>query len=309
MSPVAQIVVDAGGFMVDANLSARRLFTLGDADVGRPFHDLAVSYRPLDLRTAIDSAYSQMGPISIGRTEWPGRDGDTRILEVDVAPVVGRSGSAIGATVLFTDVTGFASLQKDYQRSRSELETAYEELQSTVEELETTNEELQSTNEELETTNEELQSTNEELETMNEELQSTNDELETMNSEVNRRATEMDRLNIFLEGILGTLAVGVAVVDTERRVQVWNEMAADMWGLRADEVDGADFMGLDIGLPVKDLTSALAQAFGGGDGPIEERVPAVNRRGKSFECVVRLMPLRTAAGEVYAAMILTTPAE
>ena len=68
-----------------------------------------------------------------------------------------------------------------------ELETAYEELQSTNEELETTNEELQSTIEELETTNEELQSTNEELETMNEELQSTNEELQTINDELRER--------------------------------------------------------------------------------------------------------------------------
>ena len=73
----------------------------------------------------------------------------------------------------------------------SELETAYEELQSTNEELETTNEELQSTVEELETTNEELQSTNEELETMNEELQSTNEELETINDELRDRSVEV----------------------------------------------------------------------------------------------------------------------
>jgi chromosome segregation ATPase len=70
-----------------------------------------------------------------------------------------------------------ARLRRSCALANQELETAYEELQSTNEELETTNEELQSTVEELETTNEELQSTNEELETMNEELQSTNEEL------------------------------------------------------------------------------------------------------------------------------------
>ena len=86
-----------------------------------------------------------------------------------------------------------------------ELETAYEELQSTNEELETTNEELQSTVEELETTNEELQSTNEELETMNEELQSTNEELQTINDELRERGDELDAANAFLESILTSL--------------------------------------------------------------------------------------------------------
>jgi two-component system CheB/CheR fusion protein len=308
MSPVAQIVVDAAGMLVDANLSARALLAVGDADVGRPFRDLAVSYRPVDLRSAIDSAYVSRAPVDVGRVQWPGRDGEELVMEVEIAPVPGVDGTPLGASIVFTDVTALVRIEKDYARSRNELETAYEELQSTVEELETTNEELQSTNEELETTNEELQSTNEELETMNEELQSTNDELETMNTEVHTRATELDRLNVFLEGILGTLGVGVAVIDNDRKVQVWNAMATEIWGLRPDEVDGADFMTLDMGLPVKELDDAIARAFGGATAPIEERVNAVNRRGRAFECSVRVMALRASSGEIYGAMLLTTPA-
>jgi two-component system CheB/CheR fusion protein len=308
MSPVAQIVIDSGGALVDANLTARSLLAIGEDDLGRPFHDLPVSYRPLDLRGAIDKAYLERAPINVGRVDWPSRDGVDSVVEVEVAPVTGPGETPLGATIVFTDVTALSRVQTDYQRSRNELETAYEELQSTVEELETTNEELQSTNEELETTNEELQSTNEELETMNEELQSTNDELETMNTEVHTRAGDIDRLNAFLEGILGTLGVGVAVIDQEREVQVWNAMAADMWGLRADEVDGADFMSLDIGLPVNKLDDAIARALGGATAPIEARVNAVNRRGRAFDCVVRVMSLRSASGEIYGAMLLTTPA-
>jgi two-component system, chemotaxis family, CheB/CheR fusion protein len=308
MSPVAQIVVDANGVLVDANLSARGLLAIGDADLGRPFRDLALSYRPLDLRGAIDSAYVAGAPVNVGRVDWPGRNGEESVVEVEVSPVPGSGGRPLGATIMFTDVTALARIQKDYQRSRNELETAYEELQSTVEELETTNEELQSTNEELETTNEELQSTNEELETMNEELQSTNDELETMNTEVHARAGELDRLNVFLEGILGTLGVGVVVIDQDRKIQIWNTMATDIWGLRPDEVDGVDFMSLDIGLPVGELDDAIARAFGGATAPIEERVGAVNRRGRAFDCVVRVMSLRAGSGEIYGAMLLTTPA-
>ena len=97
--------------------------------------------------------------------------------------------------------------------AKHELEEAYEELQSTVEELETTNEELQSTNEELETTNEELQSTNEELETMNEELQSTQRGARDDERGAPQRTLELNDLNTFLETILKTVGLAVAVLD------------------------------------------------------------------------------------------------
>jgi two-component system CheB/CheR fusion protein len=221
--------------------------------------------------------------------------------------VLASDGEPLGASATFADVTSYARLSEDYDRSKRELENAYEELQSTVEELETTNEELQSTNEELETTNEELQSTNEELETMNEELQSTNDELETMNSEVNSRATEMDRLNLFFEGILGSLRMSVIVIDRSHTVQFWNAMSSELWGLRTDEVEGQDFMKLDIGLPVEQLRSLIALALDGTNGPMEERVAAMNRRGQRLECLVRLLPLKSQGGDIYAAMILAAP--
>jgi two-component system, chemotaxis family, CheB/CheR fusion protein len=137
------------------------------------------------------------------------------------------------------------------QQSHQELETAYEELQSTNEELETTNEELQSTVEELETTNEELQSTNEELETMNEELQSTNDELQAINDELQDRTGDLDRANGFLETILTSLRAGVVVVDPDLHVQVWNQQAQELWGLRPEEAIGQHFLNLDIGLPTE----------------------------------------------------------
>ena len=151
----------------------------------------------------------------------------------------------------------------EHERATRELETAYEELQSTNEELETTNEELQSTVEELETTNEELQSTNEELETMNEELQSTNEELETVNEELRRRSEELKRLNAFLESILASLRGGVVVVDPDFLILSWNRQAEDLWGLRSDEVRGRNLLNLDIGLPVERLKPALRACLAG----------------------------------------------
>src|SRR5262249_32716904 len=163
---------------------------------------------------------------------------------------------------------------------------AYEELQSTVEELETTNEELQSTNEELETTNEELQSTNEELETMNEELQSSNEELETMNDELRHRTLELNDMNSFLETILTTIGLAVAVVDREQHVQVWNDQARDLWGLTPEEAENRHFLGLDFGLAVERLKPELRRTLTGQSEREELIVDAVNRRGKAFRCHV-----------------------
>jgi two-component system CheB/CheR fusion protein len=304
MSPVAQIVVDAAGSLVDANLSARALLAIGDEDLGRPFHDLPVSYRPVDLRGAIDKAYLEGAPVNVGRVDWPSRDGADSVVEVEVSPVSGPGDARLGATIIFTDVTALSRVQTDYQRSRNELETAYEELQSTVEELETTNEELQSTNEELETTNEELQSTNEELETMNEELQSTNEELETTNTELRMRSDELNTANAFLASILTGLEVAVVVVDPKLQVLAWNHRAEDLWGLRANEVQGRHFMNLDIGLPVGQLLQPVRSVLTGETERAEVTLECRNRRGKSIRCPIRCTPLAGATGEMLGAILL-----
>jgi two-component system, chemotaxis family, CheB/CheR fusion protein len=303
-APVAAVLVDSGGAVLGVNQEAQKLFDLSPADVGRPFQDLQVSYRPVDLRSALAQAESERAPVHLGRVGWTVRSGDPATLEIEVRRLAGNGGAPLGAAIYFSDVTHAAHIDAEYERSKRELETAYAEIQSTVEELETTNEELHSTNEELETTNEELQSSNEELETMNEELQSTNDELEAMNEEQTVRGAELDKVNLFLEGILGSLGVGVVVLDRERRVQVWNANSTELWGLRAEEVEGQPFLDLDIGLPVERLKDSIRKVLADDAELLEEEIEAVTRRGKTVECRVRTLPLRASDGKVYGAIIL-----
>jgi two-component system CheB/CheR fusion protein len=204
-----------------------------------------------------------------------------------VTPILDAADNALGSKIIFLDVTRQRELQDELQHSRHELETAYEELQSTNEELETTNEELQSTVEELETTNEELQSTNEELETMNEELQSTNEELETVNEELRQRGVDLSRSNVFLAGILRNVPLAVIVLDDQLQVELWNDVAADLWGLRTEEVFRRHFFGLDIGLPVEQLKQPLAGLLRHGDQRFEVQVSAINRRGRQIQLRVQ----------------------
>jgi two-component system, chemotaxis family, CheB/CheR fusion protein len=303
-APVAQIVVDADGNLVLANAHARVLFAIRSSDLGRPFQDLEISYRPVEVRSRIEQAYANRHPVWIHDVEWSS-DGETRVVDVQVAPLTSPTGDTLGASITFADVTRFNRLREDAAISKQQLETAYEELQSTVEELETTNEELSSTNEELETTNEELQSTNEELETMNEELQSTNEELETINDELQQRTDELNEVNLFLESILGSLRAAVVVLDKDLQITGWNDAAFELWGLRPDEALGKHLMNLDIGLPVERLHAPVREMFSG-DGRPEIELQAVNRRGRPVICRIELVPLDGGDG-VRGAILMMHP--
>ena len=285
--PIAHMVVDTAGFIISINERARATFGLAAADVGRPIQDLEISYRPLDLRSMIDEAYRNRLPVVVHDVERRGPNGDPQYFDAEVVPLLDKGANLLGASISFTDVSGYNLIYRDLERSKHDLETASEELQSTNEELETSNEELQSTVEELETTNEELQSSNEELETMNEELESTNTELQTINTELQERGIQLDRVNHFMEQIMANLQLGVAVLDKDLRVQLWNKRAVDLWGVQANETVGQPLLGLDIGLPLAELANPLKKCLNGGDGFQELTVQATNRRGKSFTCRVQ----------------------
>ncbi|WP_240157283.1 CheR family methyltransferase [Pseudonocardia broussonetiae] len=280
--PVAQLVVTVDGTVALVNRAAEALLGVSVQDRGRPFRDLELSYRPVELRRYIEQAQSERRTVTLDDVRLGRRDGETVTLETAVSPLFDPDGAVLGVTVTFHDVTTARRLQDDLRRAHLQLETAYEELQSTNEELETTNEELQSTVEELETTNEELQSTNEELETMNEELHSTNDELQSINDELQDRTAQLNEANHFLESVLGGLRAGVVVLGPDLNVREWNRQAQELWGLRREEVVGQHFLALDIGLPLDRLQPMIREALSGRAGSQELGVAAVNRRGRSI---------------------------
>jgi two-component system CheB/CheR fusion protein len=132
---------------------------------------------------------------------------------------------------------------------------------------------------------------------MNEELQSTNEELETINDEFRERTSELNRVNDFLETILTSLGVGVVVLDRDQRVQVWNQRAEDLWGLRPDEAVDQHFLSLDIGLPVERLAAPLRSVLGGDSERGQLALDAVNRRGRTIVCTTTVLPLPASSGD------------
>jgi two-component system, chemotaxis family, CheB/CheR fusion protein len=295
-APFAMVTVDQDGIVDALNSQARTMFGLSMQDVGRPLRDLEISYRPVELRSMIERAYSERRAVRASSVERSLGPDDVQYLDVHVQPLWSGDGVALGVVLIFFDRTVATRLQREVKRNREELETAYEELQSTNEELETTNEELQSSIEELETTNEELQSTNEELETTNEELQSGNEELETMNEEMRERTTELDEARSFLEGVLSSVAPAVVVLDAELVVRSWNRGAIELWGLRADEAQGHVFFSLDFGLPTESLREMVQECRETGRRTGPNEIEAVNRIGRTITCSVSCAPLDGSRG-------------
>jgi two-component system CheB/CheR fusion protein len=303
-SPAAQIVLGTDGQVALTNRQAEVMFGISSRDVGRPFRDLELSYRPVELLRFLEQAQTEQRTVRVTGIEYLRGEREPLHLELQINPLLHTDGSLIGITLVFNDVSDAHRLHDELEHANRQLETAYEELQSTNEELETTNEELQSTVEELETTNEELQSTVEELETTNEELQSTNDELQTLNDELRDRTTDLDEANEFLEAILTSLHAGVTVIGQDMTIQVWNRRAEDLWGLRQDETVGKRFLDLDIGLPTDQLRPIIRQTLGGDGGPHELQVEAVNRRGRTIDVRVLCSPLHGSLPGVAGALLV-----
>jgi len=139
---------------------------------------------------------------------------------------------------------------------------------------------------------------------MNEELQSTNEELETLNDELHQRTSELNGANAYLGSILGSLRMAVAVLDRASDVRIWNAQAEEMWGLRAEEVEGEAFQNLDIGLPVERLKAPIRACIEERSAAEELVLDAVNRRGRSIRCRVTCAPLTTPGHEVLGAVVL-----
>lgn len=288
---VGYMAVNGTGQLSFANVQARRLFDIQESDLGRPFHDLTVSYRPTELRSRIEEVRTTGRPIRIEHQAFIQPPAEPMRLTIEVSPLHARDGAPVATLLSFFDTSRLYLLQQEIEAAQESLETTIEELQSSNEELETTNEELQSTNEELETTNEELQSTNEELETINEELRSTNEELGAVNEEMRRHSEEAGEYRRYSESVLRSMDAGIIVLDRNLIVRSWNRWSENVWGLRSEEVMDEAFLDLDIGLPVQRLRRTLRDILDQDGSPEPVEVEAIDRRGRRIDCRIRLSPL------------------
>jgi two-component system CheB/CheR fusion protein len=298
------VVIDGAGALALANLPARALLGVGEADIGRPFQDLPISYRPIELRGPIDEVVRNRRSLRLEDQEYRLNQHEVMRLTIDLRPLHRADGSVHAVLLSFEDQTRLHTLQRELEAAQQNLEHSIEELQSANEELETTNEELQSTNEELETTNEELQSTNEELETLNEEARSSNEEMESVNEELRIQAEQASGYRIHLESVLRAMNGGIVVMDLSHVIQSWNRWSENAWGLRAEAVIGTNFDALDIGLPVRQLHDKLALVQSGRQEQADQLLEGVDRRGHVIVCRVHMSGLLDENGRLHGTVLV-----
>lgn len=152
---------------------------------------------------------------------------------------------------------------------------------------------------------EELEHSNQQLEVAYEELQSVNKELQTVSDELQRRSEKLDDSNTFLASILMSLQGGVVVVNRDLQVQIWNGRSRDLWGLRTTEALGKNFLHLDIGLPVKQLYSAIHSCLSGNANEgIVVALQAINRWEKPICCRISCSPLLNLEQEIQGVIMV-----
>jgi two-component system CheB/CheR fusion protein len=300
----ALLVVDEMGAVGLANTPARQLLGIGEADIGRPFQDLPISYRPMELRGPIEEVFRSRRGMRLEDQEYRLSQTEIVRLTIDARPLARADGSVYAVLLSFADTTRMHTMQLELETAQEHLENSIEELQSANEELETTNEELQSTNEELETTNEELQSTNEELETLNEEARSSNEEMESVNEELRIQAEQASSYRLYLESVLRSMDGGIIVLDQKHMIQSWNRWSENAWGLRAEEVTGTSIDALDIGLPVHLLREAMTMVQNGREEQIEQIVEGMDRRGRQIICRITISGLLDETGGGHGLVLL-----
>ncbi len=301
---VAQLLVSSTGLLTAADPVASEIVGIQDGDLSRPIRDLVLATGFDYVIDAVEKTIEDKAPRDLGAVHLVTRSGPEYDLITQVFPLLGEQNEPLGVSVILADVGSASSLREDFHQMHAELETAYEELQSTNEELVTSNEELQSSYEELETTNEELQSANEELETTNEELRSSNEELEATNIELKSASDTLERMNVSLvdvndelnrfsslhRHVMDNFPSAVVVLDSHLLIEEWNKAATDLWGLREDEVVGEPFFGLDFGLPLDALQEPVRACRSPGAPTVTVELDAINRLGRQVTCRVVVVP-------------------
>ncbi len=317
-SLVAELLVNPDGALTGANDSARDLFGIGPDDMSRSLGGLRPAFEPLELEAHVGRALVDRVSHRVGVVRYETQDQQVLDLEVWVLPIFTEHEVIFGAAVTFADVGSTVQLRESFRHVHEELETAYEELQSTNEELVTSNEELQSSYEELETSNEELQSSNEELETTNEELRSSNEELETTYLELKSTSDAIERLNETLveanlefrrfsslhHQVMDHFPSAVVVLNAQLLVEEWNLAAAALWGIGEEAVVGEPFFGLDFGLPLGPIQEPVRECRGPDAGPSSLDVQATDPSGHPFTCRVHVIPIAGHEPETSAMLVM-----
>jgi two-component system CheB/CheR fusion protein len=107
--------------------------------------------------------------------------------------------------------------------------------------------------------------------------------------------------------MLAGLRVGVAVVDRDLTILLWNHGAEELWGLHADAVQGQSLFNVGLGLPAEQLQIA---GFLAGTVQRQEMTFDANCRGRAVRCRITFTPfLGPGGGRAGAVLVMEEAAK
>lgn len=229
------VFVDKGYLIQEAVGNYRAFLSLPDQKLELNILKMVPKEISIVLNTALRKSWKDNIKVHLSRLRLI-RDGHDVYLNVSIQPpegemiytmiVFAESRSEIipdKEDHIFSGLSGEQHSEYIYELE-AELNETRSNLQLAVEEMETTNEELQSTNEELLSANEELQSSNEEL-------QSLNEELHTLNTEHQVKIKELGDLNDDLDNYFRSTDIGQVFLDLGLFIRKFNPAAIRMVNL------------------------------------------------------------------------------
>lgn len=132
-------------------------------------------------------------------------------------------------------------------------------------EVETVVEELEATIDALEQANQDRRSTVDDLRNVDHELMLAGSELEVVTRQLDERTREVERLNDFVQGILGMVRRPMIVVDLDLMVRAWNEPATNLLETSVKEAVGRPVDRLSPWFKRGPIADALASTLSGDD--------------------------------------------
>lgn len=256
----------------------------------------------LDLKVALDRALDGNLPTMTHPTRVAFDDGPRRIA-LQVSPLAGKDSVGTRALVLFLDagpaaadltdeLTDIDAAPDEIRRLHAELKGAQEALVLSRTEHESAIEDLRAANEELQSINEEYRSTSEELETSKEELQSMNEELQTVNSELKSKLESISTAHSDLQNLTSATEIGTLFLDAKLRIRMFTPPMADLFNITD----------MDVGRAITDFTHRLQNDGVDGEArrvlrnltPAEAEVQS--RDGRWF--MMRIRPYRTVEDRI-----------
>jgi two-component system CheB/CheR fusion protein len=277
---------------------------------GEPSHNIISAIRSelqLELRTGIFQALENSHSVEAHHVRLV-QGGRPVYVKMTIRPVFDPASSADFVLVLFDEVeddmnlegralAGELKMNPMVARLEREVQRTKTELAATILQSATSTEDLKASNEELQAINEELRSATEELEISREELQSTNKELASVNAKLWAKIDEIISVSDDLQNLNNANDIGTLFIDGRMRIKRYTPRITEVFSIIESDI-GRSLRDITHRLDYEKLADDAAEAFNS-LRVIEREVGSVD--GQRY--IARFTPYRTAKDHIDGAVL------